>query len=165
MEYNKTITEKRSMAMWNKDKSIILSQAIIKVMYLAIVICCFIAPKLVGFYDERVIIEAGLPSVYVPLLVTLYCCVPPALTALISLDLLLFNIQHGDTFIKKNVGLLRIISWCCFLGSAIFIYFSILRPFALTIVVVAAFLGIILRVVKNCFEQAVALREENDFTI
>ncbi len=151
--------------MWNKDKSILLSQVIIKVMYLGILIACIIAPKLVEYYDERVILEAGLPSVYVPLLVTLYCCVPPAMTALISLDLLLFNIQHGDTFVKKNVGYLRIISWCCFLGAAIFIYFSILRPFALTIVVTAAFLGIILRVVKNCFEEAVALREENDFTI
>ncbi len=151
--------------MWNKDKSILLSQVIIKVMYLGIVIACIIAPKLVEYYDKRVILEAGLKSVYVPLLVTLYCCVPPAMTALISLDLLLFNIQHGDTFVKKNVGYLRIISWCCFLGAAIFIYFSMLRPFALTIVVVAAFLGIILRVVKNCFEEAVALREENDFTI
>lgn len=151
--------------MWSKNKSIILSQVIIKVMDLGIVIACIIAPKLVELYDTRVMLEAGLPSVYTPLLATLYCCVPPALTALISLDLLLFNIQHGDTFIKKNVELLRIISWCCFLGSAIFVYFSILRPFALTIVVVAAFLGIILRVVKNCFEEAVALREENDFTI
>ena len=151
--------------MWSKNKSIVLSQVIIKVMDLGIVIACIIAPKLVKLYDTRVMLEAGLPSVYAPLLITLYCCVPPALTALISLDLLLFNIQHGDMFVKKNVGLLRIISWCCFLGSAIFIYFSILRPFALTIVVVAAFLGIILRVVKNCFEEAVALREENDFTI
>lgn len=151
--------------MWSKNKSIILSQVIIKVMDLGIVIACIIAPKLVELYDTRVMLEAGLPSVYAPLLITLYCCVPPALTALISLDLLLFNIQHGDTFVKRNVGLLRIISWCCFLGSAIFVYFSILRPFALTIVVVAAFLGIILRVVKNCFEEAIALREENDFTI
>ncbi|MGN0683101.1 MAG: DUF2975 domain-containing protein [Oscillospiraceae bacterium] len=151
--------------MWSKNKSIILSQVIIKVMDLGIVIACIIAPKLVELYDTRVMLEAGLPSVYAPLLITLYCCVPPALTALVSLDLLLFNIQHGDTFVKRNVGLLRIISWCCFLGSAIFVYFSILRPFALTIVVVAAFLGIILRVVKNCFEEAIALREENDFTI
>ncbi len=151
--------------MWSKNKSILLSQVIIKVMYLGIVLACILAPKLVGYYDKRVILEAGLPSVYVPLLVTLYCCVPPAMTALISLDLLLFNIQRGDTFIRKNVGLLRIISWCCFLGAAVFVYFSILRPFALTIVVAAAFLGIILRVVKNCFEEAVALREENDFTI
>lgn len=151
--------------MWSKNKSIILSQVIIKVMYLGIILACVFAPKLVEYYDKRVILEAGLESVYTPLLVTLYCCVPPAVTALISLDMLLFNIRRGDTFIRRNVGLLRIISWCCFLGSAIFVYFSILRPFALTIVAAAAFLGIILRVVKNCFEEAVALREENDFTI
>lgn len=151
--------------MWNKNKSIVLSQVMIKVMYVGIILACVFAPRLVEYYDKRVILEAGLESVYTPLLVTLYCCVPPAVTALISLDMLLFNIQRGDTFIRRNVGLLRIISWCCFLGSAIFVYFSVLRPFALAIVAAAAFLGIILRVVKNCFEEAVALREENDFTI
>ena len=49
--------------------------------------------------------------------------------------------------------------------AAVFIYFSILRPFAFTIVFAAAFFGVILRVVKNCFRQAIAIREENDYTI
>lgn len=151
--------------MWNKDKSIILSQILIKIMYAGIVVCCIIAPALVRMYDERVILEAGLPSVYVPLLVTLYCCVPPALIALLNLDLLLLNIQRNRPFIQKNVTYLRTISFCCFCGAVIFIYFAILRPFAWVIVAAAVFFGIILRVVKNCFEQAIAIREENDFTI
>ena len=36
---------------------------------------------------------------------------------------------------------------------------------ALVVMIACAFMGLILRVVKNVFEQAVALREENDFTI
>lgn len=151
--------------MWNKDKSVILSQILIKIMYVGIAVCCIIAPALVKQYDERVILEAGLESVFVALLVTLYCCVPPAVTALVHLDLLLLNIRRGRPFISKNVRYLRIISFCCFCGAAIFIYFAVLRPFAWAIVAAAVFFGIILRVVKNCFQQAVELREENDFTI
>lgn len=151
--------------MWNKDKSIILSSCIIKAVYVAAAVCCFAAPFMVRYYDDTVQISHGLPSVFVPLLVTLYCVVPPAVGALICLDLLLHNIRKGRPFIAQNVKLLRIISYCCFGVSAVFVYFSFLKPFAFVIVFAAAFIGLILRVVKNCFEQAVAIREENDFTI
>lgn len=151
--------------MWNKDKSIVLSSVIIKIIYALVVACCIAAPFLARYYDDSVVIAHGEASVYVPLLVTLYCVVPPAVAALISLDLLLNNIKKGQPFISKNVTLLRIISYCCFAVSVLFIYFALRRPFAFVVVFAAAFFGVILRVVKNCFEQAVALQEENDFTI
>lgn len=147
--------------MWNKDKSIILSQIIIKICYAGVAVCCFIAPRLVSIYSENI----AEPNIVVPLLITLYACVPAALLALFCLDRLLKNIKKNQPFIMKNVSLLRIISYCCFWVAAVFIYFSILRPFAFTIVFAAAFFGVILRVVKNCFRQAIAIREENDYTI
>ena len=151
--------------MWNKDKSIILSSVIIKAIYAAIAVCCVAAPFLVRCYDEIVVLPRGESSVFLPLLVTLYCIVPPAVTAMVSLDMLLANIRKGQPFISRNVTLLRIISYCCFAVSVLFIYFSFLKPFGFAIVFAAAFFGVILRVVKNCFEQAVALREENDLTV
>ncbi len=151
--------------MWNKDKSIILSVIIIRATYFLIAACCVAAPFLADYYDKAVITAQGEVSVYVPLLVTLYSIVPPAVAALISLDMLLRNIRKGQPFISRNVTLLRIISYCCFAVSVLFVYFSCLRPFGFAVVFAAAFFGVILRVVKNCFEQAVALREENDFTI
>ncbi len=150
--------------MWNKDKSIILSQILIKICYALVLACCIAAPWIVRYYDDQ-ITAAGASSVYTPLLITLYCCVPPAVTALICLDILLRNIRRGSAFIEQNVNMLRIISYCCFCVAVIFIYFSILRVFGFAIVFAAAFFGIILRVVKNCFQQAIAIREENDFTI
>lgn len=147
--------------MWNKDKSIILSQILIKFCYVGIVVCAVIAPELVKLYEKK----AGTEGLYTPLLATLLCCVPPAIIALVCLDVLLWNIQKNRAFIEQNVKLLRSISYCCFCVAVIFIYFSILRPFAFVIVFAAGFFGIILRVVKNCFQQAVAIREENDFTI
>lgn len=147
--------------MWNKDKSIILSQILIKICYVGVVVCAIAAPKLVELYEKNV----GEEGLYTPLLTTLMCCVPPAIIALVCLDILLWNIQKNRAFIEQNVKLLRSISYCCFCVAVIFIYFSILRPFAFVIVFAAGFFGIILRVVKNCFQQAVSLREENDFTI
>ncbi len=151
--------------MWNKDRSIVLTKCIIKAVYAAVAACCVFAPFMVRYYDEQVQLANGQPSVFVPLLVTLYCVVPPALAALICLDRLLNNIKKGEPFIKQNVKLLRAISYCCFAAAAVFVYFSFLKPFAFVVVFAAAFMGLVLRVVKNCFEQAVALREENDFTI
>lgn len=149
--------------MWNKDKSIILSQILIKICYAGIVVCAIIAPKLVELYAENV--GEGGAGLYTPLLATLLCCVPPAIIALVCLDVLLWNIQRNRAFVEQNVKLLRAISYCCFCVAVIFIYFSVLRPFAFVIVFAAGFFGIILRVVKNCFQQAIAIREENDFTI
>lgn len=150
--------------MWNKDKSIILSQILIKICYVGVVACSAAAPAIVRLYDEKVNVF-GDKSVYTPLLITLYACVPFAVAALVCLDILLWNIRKNKAFIQQNVMLLRSISYCCFAVALIFIYFSILKPFAFAIVFAAAFFGIILRVVKNCFQQAVAIREENDFTI
>ena len=147
--------------MWNKDKSVVLSQILIKICYAGIAVCCGAAPYLANSYAEKI----DEPSVVAPLLITLYACVPFALCALICLDILLMNIKKNQPFIMQNVTLLRIISYCCFAGALIFIYFSVLRPFGFAVVFAATFFGIILRVVKNCFRQAIELREENDFTV
>ncbi len=151
--------------MWNKDKSIVLSQILVKICYAGVAVCCFIAPYLVKLYNERQILLYGKGDVFLPLLITLYACVPPAVCALVCLDILLHNIKKNRAFIVQNITMLRVLSYCCFCVSVFFVYFSILRPFAFTIVFAAAFFGLILRVVKNCFQQAIAIREENDFTI
>ncbi len=151
--------------MKNKNLSLAISSVLTKVGFTLIIICCFAAPYLVTYYEQSYIIPYGIDSVYVPLLVTLYCSAVPALILTVSLDRLLTNIRKGNAFIKQNVTCLRIISYCCFAASLIFIYFGFIRHFALFIVVAAAFFGLILRVIKNVFEQAIEIREENDYTI
>ena len=151
--------------MWSKDKSAFLSSVLIKIVYGLIAACCVFAPFLAKYYDDNIIAAQNMPSVFLPLLITLYAAVPPAVLALFRLDRMLGNIRKGQPFISDNVKSLRIISYCCFAESLVFVYFSFLKPFALVIILAAAFIGLILRVVKNVFEQAVALREENDFTI
>lgn len=151
--------------MKQKDKSLIASQIVVKVCYALVLACCIFAPALVRYYDEKTASIPNRGDVAAPLLITLYCCVPFAVCVLVCLDLLLKNIADGRPFITKNVTYLRIISYCCFGVALAFIYFAVLRPFAFAIVFVAAFFGLILRVVKNCFKKAVEIREENDATI
>lgn len=151
--------------MFKKSKSLIFSIVLTRVVFIAIIVSCFTAPFLVSIYDSKYVIAAGQPSCFIPLTVTLYLTAVPAAVLVIALDRLLKNISQDKAFISQNVTCLRIISYCCFAVSVIFIYFGFIRHFAFLIVIAAAFFGLILRVVKNVFEQAVALREENDFTI
>ncbi len=148
----------------NNNRSVILTSAIIKVVYVLAAVCCIMCPYMVEYYD-RMVIASGEPSVYWPLLITLYAAVPAAIIALVCLDKLLGNIRKEQPFIPQNVKLLRIISYCCFAEAVVFAYFATLKVFVLVVMIACAFMGLILRVVKNVFEQAVALREENDFTI
>lgn len=150
--------------MKNKDRSLIFSKILVKICYAAVLACCIFAPFLVRYYNEKTV-HLHSDNVSAPLLITLYCCIPFAVCVLVCLDILLKNIGNGQPFITKNVTLLRIISYCCFGVSLTFIYFAVLRPFAFAIVFAAAFFGLILRVVKNCFKKAVEIREENDATI
>lgn len=150
--------------MKNKDRSLIFSKILVKICYATVLACCIFAPFLVRYYNEKTV-HLHSDNVSAPLLITLYCCIPFAVCVLVCLDILLKNIGNGQPFITKNVTLLRIISYCCFGVSLTFIYFAVLRPFAFAIVFAAAFFGLILRVVKNCFKKAVEIREENDATI
>lgn len=147
-----------------KNKSVILTSALIKAVYVLAAVCCVMAPYIVEYYDSANIAR-GEPSVFAPLLITLYCAVPAAVIALVCLDMLLGNIRKNQPFIAKNVGLLRIISYCAFAEAAVFVYFSTLKPVGYIIVIACAFMGLILRVIKNVFERAIEIREENDFTI
>lgn len=150
--------------MRGKDKSVVLTSVLVKAVYVLVAACCVAAPFLVKRYDSLVI-ASGQESVFLPLLITLYCAVPFAVVALVCLDMLLRNIRKEQPFITQNVTLLRIISYCCFGEILVFAYFAVLKPFAAVVMIACGFMGLILRVVKNVFKQAVSIREENDFTI
>lgn len=147
-----------------KNFSITLSLVLVRIVFALIIVSCFVGPYVVKMYDAGIIKLTG-QSVFVPLIVTLYCSAVPAILLVIALDRLLSNIRHDKVFIPVNVKILRLISYCCFAVSVIFIYFSFIRPFAWLVVIAAAFFGLILRVIKNVFEQAIVIKEENDFTI
>ncbi len=148
--------------MWNPSKSVKLSSICTKIAIALVVAFAFAMPFMVNSYVGY----AGKnPEVAFPLMVTLYACIVPGAVSLFCLDRLLANIEKNEVFIESNVRLLRFISWCCFAVSAILFVSGFYYIFLLIVAVAAAFLGLILRVVKNVIEQAVHIKRENDFTI
>lgn len=149
--------------MWNKDKSITLSLFCVRLFAVVLVGVCICAPWLFErFTLVRHIVPQQMLSFF---LVTVYTVAVPAAFALWQLHGLLAAIRKEQVFTYTNVTRLRVLSWCC-LAAGIICLASVLyyAPF-LALAAAAAFMALILRVVKNVFEQAVALKDENDFTI
>jgi hypothetical protein len=98
-------------------------------------------------------------------LISIYVGSVPAATLLALLYALLHKISSGYVFISENVTYLRYISWCCFAGAIIcitsgFYYIPWFAPG-----IAAAFMGLIIRVIKNVVAEAVTLQDESDLTI
>ncbi len=148
--------------MWNKPKSILLSFILVRVLFLLAVASIFTLPWLISLYINY----TGKSTVFLtPLLITLYSCLVPAFGVLICLDRIILNIRKGLVFVARNVQYLRILSWCCFVVSLICLVSGYYYVLFLLIGFAAAFFGLILRVLKNVFAQAVELKEESDFTV
>ena len=153
--------------MWNHDNSTVLSLICTRIVAFAAVVCAFFVPGVVDYYSGgRTGREAIAASGRTQVTIGIYVCLLIALFILYMLDRLLSNIRKEEIFIPQNVSYLRGISWACFAmcvpcllvsvyGSQIFLF----------IMVAAAFMGLILRVVKNVIESAVLIKEENDYTV
>lgn len=148
--------------MWTKDLSIRLTVFFTRFFMALLVVGLLFAPRIVGWGMELI---GGRPVFVSRICAAFYCCVLPAAVLLFSLDGLLANISKGEVFTRKNISLLRLCSWCCMVVAAICLGFTVALFYFLLVATAAAFIGLILRVVKNVFEQALALKEENDYTI
>lgn len=148
--------------MWNPSKSVVLSLICTKLVIALVILFLVAVPELVKSYIGY---TGKNPGIQTSLMMTIYACSVPGLTALFCLNNLLKNIKRDAVFIEKNVRYLRIISWCSFAVSIILVLSGFYYIFFLMIAVAAAFFGLILRVVKNVIEQAMIIKNENDFTI
>lgn len=99
------------------------------------------------------------------IIITFYVCCPAAWCALYSIDRLLKNIIHEKIFVSKTVSYLRVLSWCCaFVALVCFISGFLYVPFFI-FSLGAAFMMLILRVLKNVLATATKIKEENELTI
>ena len=146
----------------NKDRSVKFTSLCIKAGLVLSVISLFVMPYAARLYKS---ISIGTDDVTVPLLITFYSCAAVGIFILITLDRLVNNIMKGDVFTADNVKYLRVLSYSCFIIAVITLIFARFRFLSFIISFSACFFGLILRVIKNCFTEALRLREENDFTI
>ena len=71
---------------------------------------------------------------------------------------LLRNISEGEVFIPENVSILRLLSWCCIAAGLVRLFSALYYMPFLIVSAAAAFVGLILRVVKNVFAERSAQR-------
>ena len=147
---------------WNSDRSLQLSLWCTRLAMVLVVVSGAASSSIVTWYIR---VSGKTMELHLPITAALLLCCIPAMGALLWLHNLLSNISDSRVFVDENVTLLRRISWCCFLAAGITLVSSRFYLVFLLISVAAAFMGLILRVVKNVIQQAVILRTENELTI
>lgn len=147
---------------WTGKKSIYLSTVLVWVLLAVLVVCAVAAPFAVRFFSWLISDERGtLTLIYG----TTYLSLAIGFVACFKLMSLLGNIRKEQVFIEANVSNLRWLSWLCFAVSLLYLVTGCFWPPALIIFFAAAFFGLLLRIIKNVFEAAIVLREENEGTI
>lgn len=148
--------------MWSSKKSIMLSLVASIILAAIFSILVFAAP---AFFKWSFPFLGKNIKYFNVLIKTFYACCVPAACTLTAIIKLLINLKRDEVFIPQNVWLLRVLSWCCFsvvpitfaAGSFFFsLYF---------ISVAAAFVALILRVLKNIMAEATRIKQENELTI
>ncbi len=147
---------------WNKDKSLLLSRiAVIFFALLLLTLDLFCVRLSVFFIGIRQMPEQDITY----LALTLYLCSIPGWLCLISLWQLLGAIRRGEVFTGENVRRMRHVSWCCAAASLITLVSSLYYlPFIIAAAAMA-FMALIVRIVKNAFDQALSMKSELDLTI
>lgn len=149
--------------MWSGKKSISLSKFCVIIFTVMLIVTVISAPWLVRWLMD--FSRADLAGKEALFLSTIYSGSVPAAVLLFCLYRLLRHIELEQVFITANVEYLRRISWCCFAGAVIcFASIPYYVPWSF-IAVAAAFMGLIVRVVKNVIAQAVELKNESELTI
>ena len=98
-------------------------------------------------------------------LLTLYAASIPAYFALYRLYRLLANLDKGQVFVEQNVTCLAVLSRCCWVVAAFCLASALYYLPYLLVMVAAAFMALILRIVQNVFRQACEMKDELDLTV
>jgi len=152
-----------ALFMWNDSKSLVLSKVSVWLFMALLLVCAILAPRLVN----RLIFMSGAArdAGSTLFLITIYAGSIPAAALLGVFNVFLRRLGKGIVFVRENIVSLRQISWCCFAGAVICIISAFYYFPWLAIGVAAAFMGLILRVVKNVFSKAVSLQDDAELTI
>lgn len=147
---------------WTKDRSVALSRLCVIVFALCLASLDIGAYRLAAW----VVREQFRPWQFgVLLMVSIYSGSVFAWICLYQLWRLLGNIRVGEVFVAANVYRMRAVSWCCVCATAIcLLSAAYYLPFAF-VAVAAGFMALIVRIVKNAFQQAITMKDELDLTV
>lgn len=149
--------------MWDDRKSLSLSRLCIILFMCVLIVTDIFSPWIVRrFVDFS---RAGISGTEPYFLITIYVGTLPAAYLLYSMLRLLDRIKSDQVFIMENVERIRGISWSCFAGAIISLISTFYYFPWIFVAVAAAFMGLIVRVVKNVVAKAVELQDEMDYTV
>jgi len=149
--------------MWTKELSVLLSKGLIFLgMGLAGAVCIWL-PDCMAYLEDYYNREFG----HIPSCVIAYAIIAMLCVLLVFLYMLLNNISKKKVFVQNNIALLRKISWCCFAVSAVMFAWGFMAFLEVAFLAgfTVGFMGLVLRILKNVFEEAVTIKEESDYTI
>ena len=147
---------------WNNDKSVRLT-AVFTVLFALILL----SADILGFiWMPWYVSVSAIEEKHLSLLaLTIYSASIFAWICLYAMFRLLREIGAGQVFTERNTLMLRIISWCCACAAGVCALSALYYlPFAF-VAAAAGFMALIVRIVKNAFEQAIAMKDELDLTI
>ena len=147
---------------WNSDKSISLSQVCVVLFSVLLLTVDIGVWSFTELYERMGFISAAQSTA---IKVTVYLGSVPAWTVLWKLWRLLLNIKAGEVFTAANVSMLRTVSWCCVMAAAVCFFGGLYDLAFLVIAGAAGFMALIVRIVKNVFQQALLMKDELDFTV
>ncbi|MGN0975782.1 MAG: DUF2975 domain-containing protein [Gemmiger sp.] len=153
-------------AFWNDRKSILLTKFFTLALLAASLVLLAAGPWIIEWLAVNRTYYSSRPMVRPMLYVVGYGCGAAAVTMLVQLYGFLRRVQAGEVFSAKNVSALRGISWCCLAAAALTLLAgsTLYLPY-LFVCGAAGFMALIVRVVKNAFEQAVKMKDELDYTV
>lgn len=144
------------------EKSVRISLWSVRLFLGALAALLFFVPKLIDWYIGL----RAMPTIQGwAIIVCFYLCAPAVAVALGVMHRLLLRIMQGQVFIRDNVKLIRMVSGCCAIVSAITLAGCFIYAPLVFVVVLMAFLCMMVRVIASVLDAAAALREENDLTI
>ena len=131
-------------------------------VFLTLAAMVIFLPQMLQWYTRyRYLTE----SAHIAVMAAMYCCAVFAAVALWNMDCLLRNIIKSKIFIRPNVTRIHNIQWCCGSIALVSLPAVIFYLPLIFLTVIMAFMCLIMWVVSNVMDAAVAIREENDLTI
>lgn len=149
---------------WTSNRSVFLSKICVILFIAAYAVVVLACPAVVKEYESLRTTQLSETHERF-IMITVYLCALPVGVILWSLWRLIRNIGREQIFVRENIGCLRLISWMCFAVAAITLVSAWYYVMWIVIACCMAFMGLLIRVIKNVFERAREIKEENDFTI
>ncbi|MDR0272996.1 MAG: DUF2975 domain-containing protein [Clostridiales bacterium] len=142
-----------------------LTKVLIDILFYGGILCCIAAP----FVMPYVLTGLGYPKTrqieYAVIILSSGVC---ALCIVWQLKMMLKTLLGGNPFVPKNVTCLRRCSIASFLIAIIFtgkLFLLLFTPSSLIIVMIFFLLGLFCLTLKDVFKEAIAYKEEQDWTV